>query len=108
MANKRFKVLYNSAVAANGNWIDLDTRYEDDTTRVIQVSLTSPDTVVIEGTTKDIKGIDKSFLDTLTADEITTITTVSSDGFYNLTGAWTYIRVRKTGTAAVALVQGMI
>jgi hypothetical protein len=108
MASKRHHILYQSAAAGNGDWVQLDTRYEDDTTRVIQVELTASDTVIIQGITKDVKGIDKSFLDDLTAADITNITTISADGFYNLTGAWSFIRAQKTGTAAVATVQGMI
>jgi type 1 fimbria pilin len=108
MAIKRFKVLFDGTTAGTGDWYELDTRYEDDSTRVLQIELTASDTAIIQGTTKDVKGPDKSFLDTLAPDEITNIVTVSADGFYNLTGAWRYIRVQKTGTAGNVKVQGMI
>ena len=105
---KRYKTLYNAQAATTGNWFPLDVRYDINTQRIIQVTLTSSDTIVLEGTTHDVRGIDKSFLTTLPASEISTITTISASGPYLLEGPWTYIRARKTGTTAVATVQGFI
>lgn len=108
MAIKRHKILLDQTAAGSSDWFQLDTRYEDDTTRIIQVELTAADTVILQGITKDVKGADKSYLDSLDADDIAVITTISADGFYNITGAWSHIRVTKTGTAGNAKVQGMI
>lgn len=105
---KRWKTLYDAVAAGNGDWIALDSRYDESPSRVIQVELTSTDTIIIQGITKDVKGIDKSFLDTLNANDISVITTISADGSYHLQGPWTYIRAVKTGTTANAKAQGFI
>ncbi len=105
---KRYVEMYNSSAAGSSDWIPLDVRYDESPVRIIQVELTASDTIAIEGITEDVKGIDKSFLTTLTAKDITTITTISADGSYKLEGPWTYIRVTKTGTTANAKVQGFI
>lgn len=105
---KRWKVLYDSIAAGNGDWIALDVRYDESPVRTIQVELTSTDTIIIQGTTKDVKGTDKSFLTSLATDEIATITTISADGAYTLNGPWTYIRAVKTGTTARAKAWGFV
>lgn len=104
---KRYKVLYDSA-NTTGNWIALDSRYDDgDNVRSIQIDITGTSSVSIQGTTRDVKGIDKSFLDTLPATDISTLNTVTADTAMNLEGPWTYIRVVAVGAGAVK-VQGFV
>lgn len=105
---KRFKVLFDAATASTGSWFALDSRYDESPTRAIQIDLTVGDTVVIEGTTKDVKGTDKSFLTTLSANEISILGSYTASDADVLEGPWTYIRVRKTGTTGPAKVQGFI
>jgi len=66
------------------------------------------DTVTLQGIVKDVKGIDKSFLDDLTAADITTLAEYTQDERDLLVGPWTYIRVVKAGTAGAARVQGFV
>jgi hypothetical protein len=108
MGIKTYQVLYDDSAAGNGEWFQLDTRYEDTSERVIQVELTTTDTIKIEATAKDVKGGDKSFLDDLEANEIVTLTTISADGSYTIVGPWAFIRAVKTGTTANAKVTGVI
>lgn len=108
MGIKRYKQLYNSADAATSSWIPLDVRYEENSQRAIIVSLVSGDTVTIEGTVWDVKGIDKSGLDDLTASDITTLKEYTESEEDVLEGPWTYIRIVKAGTAGVAKVTGFI
>lgn len=109
---KRHKVLYDATAAATGDWVRLDNRYEEYGGRVFQAELTAADTLVIEGTTKDVKGLtaaqEATMLAALGPNDITAITTISADGSYLLEGPWSYIRARKTGTAANGKVQGFI
>lgn len=106
---KRHKVLYDATAAATGDWFRLDIRYDDTPLRTIQVELTASDTIVLEGTTKDVRGSTPALvIASLNANDISTITTLSTDAPYLLEGPWTYIRARKTGTAANAKVQGWI
>lgn len=107
-AIKRHKVLFDAATATTGDWIPLDVRYENNSARTIQIILTVGDTVIIEGITKETKGIDKSFLTTLDADDISVIGSYTADGELNLDNPYTYIRARKTGTTGNAKVQGFI
>ena len=108
MSIKRFKTLYNSATAGSSDWIQLDTRYENQSNRVLNVVVVAGDTVKVEATAYDPKGGDRDDLASLSTDEITTLSTVSSTGSYQITGSWPYIRVTKTGTAGIALVEGFI
>lgn len=109
MGIKRYKVLFDASTASTGEWFSLDSRYDQSTERVVQVDLTVGDTVYLEGTTKDVKGIDKSFLDDLEASDISIIGTYTADNTGDvLVGPWSYIRVRKTGTTGAAKVSGFI
>lgn len=107
-AIKRHKVLFDSSAAETGEWVDLDNRYSETNERAIQIDVTSGDTITIEGITKDVKGIDKSFLNSLDEDDITTLGSYTSDDNDVLYGPWTYIRVTKTGTTGPAKVQGYV
>ena len=105
---KRFKELYNSSTAATSDWYQLDTRYDENMVRSLVVSVTSGDTVTIEGIVKDVKGGDKSFLDVLVDGEIATIKAYTESGRDVLEGPWTYIRVVKEGSNGRAIVQGFV
>lgn len=108
MGIRRNKVLYNASAAGNGSWIALDTRYEKQPTRAIQGTVTAGDTITIQGITKETKGIDKSFLTTLAAEDITTLDSYTADFSDILNGNWTYIRAVKTGTTGTSKVQGFV
>ncbi len=107
---KRHKVLMDQTVAGNGDWFRLDSRYDLDTQRILQVDLTVGDTIVIEGTTVDVRGGDVATVTAgLASNDITTIETLTADGVLNLLqGPWTYIRATKTGTTGNAKIQGFI
>lgn len=105
---KRSKVLYDSAAADTSDWFALDVRYDESPSRAIQVYVTTGDTITIQGITKDVKGIDKSFLDTLTTADISDIKAYTASEPDVLEGPWTYIRVVKTGTTGQGKVQGFI
>lgn len=106
---KRHKVLLNQSEAGNGDWIRLDSRYENDASRAIQVELTTGDTVTIEGTTKDVRGGDPATVVAgLTAEDITTLKTYTETTADTLYGPWTYIRATKTGTTGNAKVNGFV
>lgn len=108
MSIKRYKVLYNSATAGTGDWVALDTRYEQLSERPLKVTLVDGDTVTLQAIVKDVKGPDKSFLTTLTDSEIASLKTYTETEQDILEGAWTYIRIVKTGTSGVALVEGTV
>lgn len=110
VAIKRHCVLYDSASAGTGEWFRLDNRYDLDTNRIIQVDLTTDDTVTLQGTTVDVRGGDPATVVAgLTAKDISTIKEYTADANGDvLTGPWTYIRVVKTGTNGNAKVQGFI
>ena len=108
MGIRRHKVIYDDSAAGTSDWVHLDTRYEDHFGRVLAIVLTAGDTVELQGTVKDVKGIDKSFLDDLSASEIHSIKTYTATENDILEGAWTFIRVVKTGTNGTALVEGYI
>lgn len=106
---RRNKELYDAVAAGTGEWIALDTRYEDSpTSRPIRVVLTAGDTLTLQGIVRDVKGIDKSFLDSLTADDISTLKVYTATENDLLDGNWTYIRAVKTGTAGRGLMEGFI
>lgn len=111
----RFKEIYNGSAAYTSQWYQLDTRgvnndmYEGGITIS---NVAAGDTVVVEGTFKDVIGVDKSFLASLTASDIAVIQTVtgatSVTTVVNITQPFAYIRVRKTGTAGSVKIQGVI
>lgn len=105
---KRWVVLLDSTAAATGSWIPLDVRYDKETKRAIQGAVTSGDTITIQGITKDVVGMDKSFLTTLETADITTLGTYTADFNDILNGGWTYIRAVKTGTNGRAKIQGFV
>jgi hypothetical protein len=109
-AIKRYKVLYDSSAAGNGDWIRLDSRYDISPQRIVHVDLTSGDTIELQGTVKDEKGSTPSLVTaSLDTDDIVTIETFTADSTEHLlTGPWTYIRVVKTGTTGNAKVSGFV
>lgn len=107
-AIKRTKILYNSSAAGNGSWVSLDNRYDQSPTRSLIISLVSGDTITLQAITQDVKGNDKSFLDSLSSADIVSLKTYTASESDVLEGPWTYIRVVKTGTNGVAKVQGFI
>ncbi len=108
MGIRRHRVLYNALAAGDGVWHRLDSRYEEDGVRSIQVDLSSGDTVIIQGTTVDPRGAIYDVTSTLTPSDITNITTFTASGNGVIAGNWSYIRAVKTGTTGVAKVQGHI
>lgn len=106
---KRYVQLFNASTATSGPWVPLDVRYETKPSRILTINLTTGDTVAIQGTTKDIRGPGyDQITPNLTAADIATITSVTTSGFYEVSGPWTFIRVTKTGTAGNATVEGMV
>lgn len=108
MSIKRYKLLLDQTAEGTTDWVALDTRYDEDPTRSLQIAVTTGDSIRIDVTTKDVKGIDKSFLDTMTASDYTTYDTVTATDTLLVEGPWTYIRVAKTGTNGPAKVLGFI
>ncbi len=110
MSIKRFKTLYDTqAAAGTGDWVPLDVRYDDGSeVRTLIISVTSGDTVELQGIVKDVKGMDKSFLDTLQTSDITTLATYTESDNDVLEGPWTYIRVVKSGTSGPCKVSGFV
>lgn len=106
----RHKVLYDSSASGNGEWFRLDSRYDQNTQRILQIDLTTGDTITIQGTTKDVRGGNPATVVVgLDADDIATIQTFTADNTdHVLSGPWTYIRVVKTGATGNAKVQGFI
>lgn len=104
----RHKVLLQSVDEGAGPWIALDTRYIKYAERAIQVAVTNGDEITIQGITKESKGLDKSFLDNLSAADISDIKTYDTNTADVLTGSWTYIRAVKVGDSGFAKVQGFI
>jgi hypothetical protein len=109
---KRHQVLYNSAAAATGDWNRLDNRYEFPEDRTVQAFVTAGDTVYIEVASKDVKGqmgaAEAAMLLALLPEDITVLTSFTASGTYVIDGPWSYVRVRKTGTAGLGKVQGFI
>ncbi len=108
MSIKRFKTLLSQSAAGASDWLDLDVRYEKISVRPIQISLTAGDTIAIQAIVKDVKGIDKSYLDTLADTDITTLATYTTSANDLIEGNWTYIRIVKTGTNGLAVVEGFV
>ena len=109
MSIRRNKLLYDAVAAGTGNWIPLDVRYEDDpVARPLRIVLTAGDTLTLQAIVKDVKGIDKSFLDDLLAEDISTLKIYTESETDVLDGGWTYIRAIKTGTAGKGILEGFI
>src|SRR6478736_10294630 len=106
MSIKRWETLLDQAAAGTSDWIDCDVRYEKISVRPIIVNLTSGDSIAIQAIVKDVKGIDKSFLDELEDADITTLKTYTTSGNDLIEGNWTYLRVVKVGANGAARVQG--
>lgn len=104
----RHKVLLQTGAAEAGPWIALDTRYQQDIERAIQISVMAGDTIALEGITRDEKGIDKSFLVNLDPADISVLKEYTESTADVLTGTWTYIRAVKTGANGFAKVQGFV
>ncbi len=106
---KRYVQLLNSSLEVTGNWVQLDSRYAKDQARSLIVSIDAVgDTVTLQGVVKDIKGIDKSFLNTLASEDIATLKIYTQSEHDVLEGPWSFIRAIKQGTAGLAVVEGMV
>lgn len=107
VAIKRNVVLLDQSTAGNGEWVRLDTRYDQNTERSLNIDVTSGDTIDIQGVTLDAK--DATALAAIVeADDIGTLATYTEDDTDVLTGNWTYIRAVKTGTTGNAKIQGYV
>ena len=106
---RRHVELYNATAAGTGDWVPLDVRYDDNpASRSLRCVLTAGDTLTLEGIIKDVKGIDKSFLDDLLDNEISTLKIYTASEVDVLDGSWTYVRAIKTGTAGVGILEGFL
>lgn len=105
---KRYAVLYNSATAGTGQWFRLDSRYEKISVRPIHFSITSGDTFILQALVIDSKGIDETYLTSITTDDICTLGTFTATGDELIEGNYTWVRVVKTGTNGVGKVSGFI
>lgn len=104
---RRNKVLFDAATASSGDWVKLDSRYEEDASRAVHGTVTTGDTVTVEGTTLDKK--DAAALSAVvTASDIATLKEFTANFADVLLGNWTFIRVTKTGTAGASKVQGYV
>lgn len=102
---KSNKVLMNQTTAGTGTTFPLDVRYDLSPMRAVHGTVTTGDSVTIQGTTWDRRGPDKTNLASATFHNLGTYTANFTD---ILNGPWTYIRIVKTGTAGNATVYGMI
>jgi hypothetical protein len=108
-AIRRTKRLYDAVAAGTGDWVALDYRYDDiAASRPLRIVLTAGDTLTLQGILMDEKGIDKSFLDTLLAEDISTLKIYTTSEVDVLDGTWSYIRAIKTGTAGKGILEGHI
>lgn len=107
VAIKRNVVLLDQSAAGNGDWVRLDTRYDQNTERGINISLTSGDTIEIEGVTLDAKDA-VALAAIVESDDIGILGTYTESDADVLTGNWTYIRAVKTGTTGNAKIQGYV
>lgn len=107
MGIRRYKVLMDQTAAGTGDWYRLDSRYEEDPSRPLQINVTTGDTVTIQATTKDIRGAEDPTT-TLTSEEIIDLDDFTATTSTLLNGNWTYIRIKKTGTTGNARVSGHI
>ncbi len=107
MAIRRHKVIFDASTASTSAWVRLDSRYEVDATRSIQVNVTSGDSIDIEGTSLDIRGEGDPTVGIAAAD-VSVLATYTEDSTDVLSGNWTYIRAVKTGTTGPGKVQGHV
>lgn len=105
---KRYVQLYNARAAGTSPWFRLDSRYEKISVRPLHFSITAGDTFVLQATVKDVMGIDETYLNNLTAAEIATLGTFTATGDELIEGNYTWIRVIKTGTTGLGVVEGFI
>lgn len=96
------KSLYNSSDAGTGDWVKLDTAYDNDKSRALCVYLANAsDSIRIEATTVEAEA------DISTADIVPLKTYTESAG-EEFTAPWTYIRAVKIGANGAAKVQGRL
>jgi hypothetical protein len=105
---KRYVQLYNATAAGTSPWFRLDSRYEKISVRPIHFSITSGDTFTLQAIVKDVKGIDETYLNSLLSTDIATIGTFTTTSDELLEGNYTWVRVVKTGTAGLGVVEGFI
>ncbi len=105
---KRYVQLYNATAAGTSPWFRLDSRYEKISVRPLHFSITAGDTFILQALVKDFKGIDETYLNSLSASDIATLGTFIATGDELLEGNYTWIRVTKTGTSGVGVVEGFI
>lgn len=101
--------LYDAVAEGTGDWVALDYRYDDiAASRPLRVVLAAGDTLTLQGILKDNIGIDKSFLTTLLAEDISTLKVYTQSEVDVLDGTWSYLRAIKTGTAGKGILEGNI
>ena len=105
---KRYVQLYSATAAGTSPWFRLDSRYEKISVRPLTFSIASGDSFLVQGTTKDFKGIDETYLTNLLTSDITNIGTFTTSGNDLIEGNFTWIRVTKTGSAGLGVVEGFI
>ncbi len=105
---KRYVKLYNASAAGTGAWFRLDSRYEKISVRPIHFSITAGDSFVLQATVVDFKGIDETYLNNLQASDIATLGTFVATSDELLEGNYTWVRVVKSGTAGIGVVEGFI
>src|ERR1019366_1764613 len=107
---KRYKQLYNDSAAGTGSWVRLDNRYESISVRPLHFSITAGDTFVLQAIVKDVRGDGDglTYLSTLLPSEIATIGTFAVTADELLEGNYSWIRVIKSGTNGVGVVEGFI
>jgi hypothetical protein len=110
MSIKRYVQLMNQKAAGATGWVSLDVRYEKISVRPITINMTSGDSIAIYGTTKDVRGPDKSSITALTtaSPDVTLLATYTGNANDLIEGNWTYLMVVKTGANGIATVDGFI
>ncbi len=108
MGIRRYVQLYNSIAAATGAWIMLDSRYEELSERALVITLTAGDTLTLQGTVRDVKNIDQTYMNNLNVEDIVSLKTYTQSGNDILKGNWRYLRVIKVGTAGVGTIEGFV
>ncbi len=107
---KRYAQLYNATTAGTGSWFRLDNRYETISVRPLHFSITAGDTFVLQAIVKDVRGDGDglTYLDSLLPSEISTLGTFATSTDELLEGNYSWIRVVKSGTNGVGVVEGFI
>lgn len=107
---KRNKVLLDQTTAGDGEWIRLDSRYDCDSFRTLQVNMSVGDTITIQGTTVDVRGANPAdVIASLTPEDISDLQVFTDSGTGDLlAGPWSYIRAVKVGATGSAKVQGYV